>query len=244
MRGLTVSLRVRTLAGTDSSGGPVWTDTFETVDNVLIGEPGAEGISDDAGIYGRRQVFLLGIPKGDVHNWMNRHVSWTGPQGTVYGITFGFPITGVERLIPTPWHMKVRCVRIDPSEEKTATLWSAGKRVALYGVWMSPENGIERTETGKVGDDTVALALPETVLAYSEGALLTYCGPKAYAAMSAADQAVHYTIDSNAFFALGDVRATGKFQEINAAYDDVYRVQSVKRKQTGTDTEYLEVTGK
>ena len=63
--------------------------------------------------------------------------------------------------------------------------------------------------------------------------------------MGTAAQAEAFCIDSSSFFALGDISATGKYQEINSQYDDVYRVQAVNRKNAGKpDTEYLEVVGK
>ena len=58
--------------------------------------------------------YMLAIPKGDAHDWTDKRVEWTDAYGrTVRCVTFGFPITGVEALVPGPWHMKVRCQRIE-----------------------------------------------------------------------------------------------------------------------------------
>ena len=135
--------------------------------------------------------------------------------------------------------------RKNPEAEQLFTLWSGGKVVKLVGGYLTGEDGAERTETGKIATDTVTLVLPQTFQAFCNGAPVAYCRPKAYATKTTTEQASCFTIDSSAFFALGDIASTEKFQEINAKYDDVYRVQAVARKNRGKpDTEYLEVTGK
>lgn len=110
MRGMTVTLYEQTQTGTDAFGAPIYTETAVNVDNVLIGEPSSDDIITSTQLYGKVIRYMLGIPKGDSHNWQDKHVSWTDAYGTTHHVkTFGFPITGVESLIPTPWHMKVRC---------------------------------------------------------------------------------------------------------------------------------------
>ena len=109
MRGLTVILYEKTQAGTDPFGVPIYTETEEPVENVLVGEPSTDDITTSTALYQKRIQYMLGIPKGDAHDWKDKHVSWTDSYGTHHVKTFGFPITGVEALIPTPWHMKVRC---------------------------------------------------------------------------------------------------------------------------------------
>ena len=141
--------------------------------------------------------------------------------------------------------LELWCVRKNPDAVQVFTLWSAGKRVTLYGAYLTGEDGANRTETGKVATDTVTLVLPQTLQAFVGAQAVEYARPKAYGTMATSDQATHFTIDSSSFFALGDIASTAKYQEINAAYDDVYRVQSVNRRNTGKpDTEYLEVIGK
>lgn len=136
-------------------------------------------------------------------------------------------------------------VRKNPTAEQVFTLWTGGKRVTLVGAYLTGSDGAQRTETGKVATDTVSLILPQSLQAWVGETTVGYCRPKAYAAMTVEEQAAHWTIDSGSFFAAGDIRAEGKYQEINAAFDDVYRVQSVARKSgSGPDAEYLEVVGK
>ena len=114
MRGITVTLAVKTQSGTDAFGAPIWTETEAAVDNVLVGEPSTDEIRASTDLYGKRIDYVLGIPKGDTHSWENTMVSWTDAYGrTIKCETFGFPITGVEAMIPTAWHMKVRCRRVE-----------------------------------------------------------------------------------------------------------------------------------
>jgi hypothetical protein len=114
MRGITVTLYTKTADSTDPFGAPVYTETAVTVDNVLVGQPDTDDITSSTDLYGKRIDYMLGIPKGDTHDWTDKRVEWTDAYGrTVKCETFGFPITGVEHLVPTPWHMKVRCCRIE-----------------------------------------------------------------------------------------------------------------------------------
>lgn len=114
MRGITVTLFTETQTGTDPFGAPVCTETQATVDNVLVGEPSTDDITTSTDLYGKRIDYMLGIPKGDTHDWQDKKVSWTDAYGrTITCRTFGFPITGIEAMVPTPWHMKVRCHRIE-----------------------------------------------------------------------------------------------------------------------------------
>lgn len=114
MRGITVTLYTKTADSTDPFGAPVYTEKAVTVDNVLVGQPDTDDITSSADLYGKRIDYMLGIPKGDTHDWTDKRVEWTDAYGrTITCETFGFPVTGVEHLVPGPWHMKVRCHRIE-----------------------------------------------------------------------------------------------------------------------------------
>lgn len=114
MRGITVTLYNRTQSGTDDFGAPVWTETGVSVDNVLIGQPTTDEITAAVDLQGARIDYMLGIPKGDAHEWQDRKVSWSDAYGrTITVKTFGIPITGIAALVPGAWHMKVRCCRIE-----------------------------------------------------------------------------------------------------------------------------------
>lgn len=110
MRGIIVTLYEQTQTGEDVFGVPVFTETPVEVENVLVGEPTTEDIETSTALYQKTIRYMLGIPKGDTHDWMDKKVSWTDAYGIEHICkTFGFPITGIEANIPTRWHMKVRC---------------------------------------------------------------------------------------------------------------------------------------
>ena len=114
MRGVTVQLLVPTQTGVDPFGAPIYTTEAVSVDNVLIGEPSSEEILAATDLFGKRIRYMLGIPKGDTHDWVDKTVEWTDAYGRTHKLrTFGFPIVGVEALVPGPWHMKVRCEEIE-----------------------------------------------------------------------------------------------------------------------------------
>lgn len=110
MRGTVVTLFEKTKSGTDPFGNDVYTETAVQVPNVLVGEPTSDDIITSTQLYGKVIRYMLGIPKGDVHNWQDVKVQWSDAYGVMHVCrTFGLPITGIEDNIPTPWHMKVRC---------------------------------------------------------------------------------------------------------------------------------------
>ena len=118
MRGQTVTLYERKKTGTDAFGAPTYTETAVTVKNVLIGEPSTDDITSSIQLYEGHVIrYMLGIPKGDTHDWRDNRVEWTDAYGIRHKTrTFGAPITGIEANIPTPWHMKVRCEDYGKSE--------------------------------------------------------------------------------------------------------------------------------
>lgn len=107
MVGASVKLHVKTLSGYDTLNDPVYADTSVTVENVLIGQPSTEDITDSIQLYGKKIEYLLGIPKGDTHIWTDTEVEFFGKKFR----TFGDTIEGIEANIPTPWHKKVRVER-------------------------------------------------------------------------------------------------------------------------------------
>lgn len=112
LSGISVILYEQTQVGTDSFGAPIYEDDPVEVENVLVAEPTTDDITSSTQLYGKTIRYMLGIPKGDTHDWKDKKVSWTDADGNTQTVmTFGFPITGIEENIPPqlPWHMKVRC---------------------------------------------------------------------------------------------------------------------------------------
>ena len=112
LQGITVILYEEIQTGTDRFGAPIYEEKPTEVENVLVGEPSTDDITTSTQMFGKVIQYMLGIPKGDTHDWKDKKVSWTDAYGTEYVVkTFGFPITGIEANLPRqlPWHMKVRC---------------------------------------------------------------------------------------------------------------------------------------
>lgn len=112
LQGTKVILYDEIQLGTDPMGAPIIKEVPVEVENVLVGEPSTDDITSATQMFGKEIKYMLGIPKGDTHDWKNKKVSWTDAYGITHTVmTFGFPITGIESNIPSqlPWHMKVRC---------------------------------------------------------------------------------------------------------------------------------------
>ena len=109
MKGITVTLTKKTVSGTDPFGQPTYTETFENVDDVLVGEPSTDDINNALTLYGKRVSYTLAIPKGDTHTWKDQRVEFFGEKF----MCVGFPIEGIEANIPLRWHKKVRVVRYE-----------------------------------------------------------------------------------------------------------------------------------
>lgn len=110
MRGVTVTLYEKVATSPDPFNAATYRETPVTVENVLVGEPSTDDITNATEMYGKKLSCMLGIPKGDTHDWVDKRVEWTDAYGITHRLkTFGFPITGIEANVPTRWHMKVRC---------------------------------------------------------------------------------------------------------------------------------------
>lgn len=109
IHGMPITLLMKTQTGSDAFNQPIWTLTPTTVDNVLVGQPTDQERTDELNLTGRRIEYVLGIPKGDTHNWENQIVEFFGHRFR----TFGIPVQGIEENIPLSWHKKVRCERYE-----------------------------------------------------------------------------------------------------------------------------------
>ena len=109
MIGVSVVLHEKTKTGVDGMNNPVYSVTKTTVDNVLVGQPETDDIASSISLYGKKIVYMLGLPKGDNHNWTDTVVEIFGEPF----MTFGDIIQGIEANVPTPWHKKVRVMRCE-----------------------------------------------------------------------------------------------------------------------------------
>lgn len=107
MKGTTVQLVIKTQSGTDPFGAPIYTEELVNVPDVLVGSPTTDDVTDSLNLYGKKIEYMLGIPKGDTHNWTDTDVIIWGNRYR----TFGYPITGEQANIPLRWGQNVRVER-------------------------------------------------------------------------------------------------------------------------------------
>lgn len=107
MKGITIQLLEKTESGKDAFNKPTYTESWVDVNNVLVGEPSSEDITDTYNLTGKHLAYVLGIPKGDTHRWNDTEVQFWGQTFR----TIGYPTQGIESLIPLDWNMKVRVER-------------------------------------------------------------------------------------------------------------------------------------
>ena len=104
MQGINIILYDKQKTGEDAFGHPVYSEMPVTVENVLIGEPSGEEITDALNLYGKHIAYTLAIPKGDENTWTDRTVEFFGEKFRV----IGHPTQGLDHLIPLAWNKKVR----------------------------------------------------------------------------------------------------------------------------------------
>ena len=109
MKGVSVTLYKRTQTGVDAFNNPTYSVQAETVNNVLVGQPTTDDVTSSISLYGKKIEYVLGIPKGDTHDWRDATVVIFNRTFR----TFGDVIEGIEENIPTPWHKKVRVERCE-----------------------------------------------------------------------------------------------------------------------------------
>ena len=104
MQGINIILYDKQKTGEDAFGHPVYSETPVTVENVLVGEPTSDEVTDALNLYGKHVAYTLAIPKGDENTWTGRTVEFFGEKFKV----IGHPTQGIDHLIPLAWNKKVR----------------------------------------------------------------------------------------------------------------------------------------
>lgn len=105
MKGVNVILYDRVVTGHDALNHPVYAETAQTVENVLIAPMSTNEILENYNLTGRKAVYQLAIPKGDAHDWTaGKRVDFFGKSWRIIDI----PEEGIEDLIPLSWNKKVR----------------------------------------------------------------------------------------------------------------------------------------
>lgn len=107
IKGITVRLINLVETGEDNIGSPIFEEIAVEIPNVLVVPASSDDTIDSVSLYGDRAVYMLGIPKGDTHNWENQIVEFFGCRWK----TLGIPLEGIEDNIPLKWNKKVMVER-------------------------------------------------------------------------------------------------------------------------------------
>jgi hypothetical protein len=107
IKGTTIQYVKKTLEGYDPLNAPIYSEKLEDVPDVLVGQPSTDDIKSSLALYDKKITYMLGIPKGDTHDWVDAEVVIWGDRYR----TFGFPMTGEQANIPLRWGQNVRVER-------------------------------------------------------------------------------------------------------------------------------------
>lgn len=103
IKGRTIILYQKTEVGRDDFNRPIYENEPIAVENVFVGVPTTEEVTNELNLTGKRISHILGIPKGDEHDWSDSIVEFDGRKWR----TFGYPIKGETSLMPFVWDMNV-----------------------------------------------------------------------------------------------------------------------------------------
>lgn len=109
IKGATVKLYSKVAGDPDLFGRPIYTETFEYVDNVIISPTSSTEQLATYDLTGKKVVYTLGIPKGDAHVWQDNDVEFFGQRWHCLNI----PQEGIEENIPLDWHKIVMVERYE-----------------------------------------------------------------------------------------------------------------------------------
>lgn len=109
IHGISVVLYGKRKTGADGFGRPIYENTQEIVENVLVGEPSAEEVVDTLNLTGKHLEYVLGIPKGDSHTWTDRKIRFFEQDFRAISA----PTQGIEDMIPLEWNKKVKVERYE-----------------------------------------------------------------------------------------------------------------------------------
>lgn len=104
INGITVILYEKMQTGTDGFNRPIYEEMPVEVENVLVAPESAEAVTETTNLTGKKAVYMLGIPKGDQHEWRDSTVEFFGKRWR----TFGPVQEGIESMVPLSWHKKIR----------------------------------------------------------------------------------------------------------------------------------------
>lgn len=107
IKGTTIQYVNKTLIGYDRFNAPIYSEELEDILDVLVGQPTVDDVTTTLSLYGKKIQYVLGIPKGDTHDWVDAEVMIWGDRYR----TIGYPMTGEQANIPLRWGQNVKVER-------------------------------------------------------------------------------------------------------------------------------------
>ena len=104
MKTTTVQLAVKTEGAPDPFGMLTETEQLIDVPGCLVGQPSTDDIAQTMEMYGKKIAYVVGVPKGDEHSWVDTDVIIWGERFR----TIGYPETGIQGNIPLKWGQNVK----------------------------------------------------------------------------------------------------------------------------------------
>lgn len=109
IHGIQITLIDKQVVSVDPFGTPVVKDVEILVDNVLVSPTSTDDVTNQLSLTGKKAVYTLAIPKGDMHDWENKEVIFFGQKWR----TVGLATEGIESMIPLEWNKKVMVERYE-----------------------------------------------------------------------------------------------------------------------------------
>lgn len=107
IKGCLVKLHTKKKIGEDEFHAPIYEETIEEVENVLIEPVSDDAVINELQLSGKRISYMLHIPNGDTHNWNDSIVELPAPWNESVK-TFGGGIIYDPKLTPLDWFKKVK----------------------------------------------------------------------------------------------------------------------------------------
>lgn len=104
IKGITVTLVDAVEIEKDPFGHPIYEQKEIEVSNILVTPTTSDDIINSLELEGKKAVYILGIPKGDTHDWENKEIRFFGQRFK----SFGKVTEGIDHLIPLDWNKKVQ----------------------------------------------------------------------------------------------------------------------------------------
>lgn len=109
IHGQTILIHNKTLTGQDPFGKDIFTETIESVDNVICEPASNDAIVTEWQMTGKKVAYILHIPKGDTHDWKDTIVDFNGESWKTYGDCLEWDASQT----PLDWNKKVKVERYE-----------------------------------------------------------------------------------------------------------------------------------